>query len=198
MSFKCLVITDSIVHREKISKVLEAGRIEVTFGETDQVRTGTLFSLLPYDLVIIAIQALDRAIFISEEVSRLSPTLTTVFLFESSSNFSYLFGSTMERMVNWMISYDNIDSLPKIVGDIFDAKYRVIKKTDSDIAFTERELSIIKLIQMDLSSGDIQSELSISERTFNREIGEIGMKMECSGRGSIGVRSFSMLGDLRI
>lgn len=198
MSLRCLVIGDVTTNREKTCRLLEAGRTEFVWIESDGVRTEVLFPLLPYDLIIIAIQTLDQAIFISEEISRLSPTLTTVFLFESSSNFSYLFGLTMERMVNWMISYDNIDSLSKIISDIFNAKYRIVKRITSDIIFTERELSIVRLIQMDLSSEDIQSKLSMSERTFIRDIADLGIKMECNGRGSIGVRSFSLIGDLRI
>jgi DNA-binding CsgD family transcriptional regulator len=197
MSLKSLVVSDTAFRSKEISRILEITRVDVTIDEKYAIESNPSLSLLPYDLVIIAINTLDRAILISEEISRLLPIAKTIFLFESSSNFSYLFGSTMERMVDWMLTYDNIDNLSRIVGEIFDAKYCVVKKTSTNISFTERELNIIKLIQMDMSSPAIQVVLAISERTFIRHISEIGLKMECNGRGSIGVRSFSMLGDLR-
>jgi DNA-binding CsgD family transcriptional regulator len=197
MSLKSLVVSDTTLRCKEISRILEISRIDVTLDEKYALDLNPSLSLLPYDLVIIAIQSRDRAIFISEEISRLLPDTKTIFLFESSADFSYLFGSTMKQMVDWMISYDNIDNLSEIIDEIFNEKYCVVRKTKSDVNFSEREINIIRLIQMDVDSLEIQLRLNISERTFNRCIGDCGTKMDCKGRGSIGVRSFSILGDLR-
>lgn len=197
MSLKSLVVSDTTLRNREVSRILENTRIDVTIDEKCAIDLNPSFLLLPYDLVIIAIQSPDRAFFITEEISRCLPEVKTIFLFESSVDFSYLFGSTMKQMVDWMISYDNIDDLPQIIDKIFNDKYCIIRKIKSDVTFTEREIDIIRLIQMDVDSLEIQSRLNISERTFNRCIGDCGTKMACKGRGSIGVLSFSILGDLR-
>ena len=197
MSLKSLVVSDTTFRNKEIGRILETSRIDVTIDEKYAIDLNPSILLLPYDLVIIAIQSQDRAIFLSEEISRLLPETKTIFLFESSADFSYLFGSTMKRMVDWMISYDSIDDLPQIINEIFNDKFCIVRKIANDITFSEREISVIKLIQMDVDSLEIQSRLSISERTFNRCVGDCGMKMGCKGRGSVGVLSFSILGDLR-
>ena len=197
MGLKSLVITDTLFKNTGVGRFLEISKVDVITNDKYRSNLDSSFSLLPYDLIIIAIKAPDQAIFITEQIYRLSPEVKTAYLFESSANFSHLFGSTMKQMVDWMISYDNIDNLLVVIDEIFNEKYTIIKRAKHDIIFTERELSIIKLIQMDIDSLEIQSLLNISGATFNRCLGDCAIKMECKGRGSVGVRSFSILGDLR-
>jgi len=107
-----------------------------------------------------------------------------------------MFMTTMKAMVSRVIFNENIDDLAIIIDEIYHLKYHVVKKTTCNSTFTQREMNIIHLIQINLAGNEICQRLSISKKTLTRHVVDCGAKLGCSGRGSIGTESFRVFGDL--
>jgi DNA-binding CsgD family transcriptional regulator len=195
MTIKCLVVCDTTFRGQEISRFLDPNKTVIQIEDNFSSFVSTADSIL-FDLVIIANKHYDQAILNTEVILRLSPDSKTIYLLDPEQSFPWMFMTTMKTMVDRVVVDTNLTDLCLIISNFYHLKYHSVKRVDCDVTFLEREISVIKAIQLDLTTDEICSSLNISERTFSRNINEIGLKLGCVGRTSIAIKSFRVFGDL--
>jgi hypothetical protein len=111
MPLKCLVVGDTTLKGREISHFLDSNKIQVFGWDGCSETLCSIASSAVLDLVIITIESYDRAILITEEISRLLPNTKSILLLDSNKTFPWMFMITMKAMVDRVVFDENIDDI---------------------------------------------------------------------------------------
>jgi DNA-binding CsgD family transcriptional regulator len=195
MTLQCLVVSDTATIELEINKTIASSRIDITNVSADRCFSG--HPLNPSsNVVILAVDSCDRVLLLAEQIAQTIPEATIVFVFDPMREYLAFFFKTIEGMVDSMVGLGDLDRITDLIDEMYRAKYHAIERNFTSATFDDREFDVMAAIQQDLPSEEICKRLEISSRTLQTCVTEIAGKLECRGKGSIGVRSLFIFGDL--
>jgi DNA-binding NarL/FixJ family response regulator len=193
MPLNCAIIADSKLKGDEIRDLLLSPRIKIVRNSYEF--DSNFSNSFPLDVAILAVVDPCMVTSTIEAISRIMPTTKIICVFTSALSSSWLFYSTMQRMVYRSIPENELSGLLQHVEEIYAEIYREVRRIVSKSSFNEIELELLRLLQQDLEVKYIATTLSLSLPTVRRHLSECAAKLSCSIKG-LGVYSIRALGDL--
>jgi DNA-binding NarL/FixJ family response regulator len=193
MPLNCAIIADSKLKGDEIRDLLLSPRIRIV---RDSYEFDSNFpNSFPLDVAILAVVDPCMVTSTIEAISRIMPTTKIICVFTSTLSSSWLFYSTMQRMVYRSIPENELSVVSLYVEEIYSEIYREVRRIVSKSSFSETELDLLRLLQQDLEVKYIAATLNVSLPSIRRYMSECASKLSCSIKG-LGVYSIRALGDL--